>query len=191
MKDFRKFCRPKIKSHPEVGDVLVKLKCGTIRAMSPEEYKKVQNFFELDSFVGEDLTNSTGNVIVKNKNIGITTVFDIETYNAIKDNFELEGIVGEIQENLAQAGDIICYSSKLDREAIFSYEDWITLDDSWNAIGLYEIETFDDDDEVTEERKVIMSNGTTFIIKSTDYSSVSSHWEVVDTISVPDVNNEP
>ena len=41
MRNFRKFCRPKIKSHQEAGDVLVKLKCGTIGAMSPEEYKKV------------------------------------------------------------------------------------------------------------------------------------------------------
>ena len=37
-------------------------------------------------------------------------------------------------------------------------------------------------DEVTEDRYVIQSNGTTFIIKAEDYSKINSGWEIVDTI---------
>ena len=69
MKDFRKFCRPKIKPHSKVGDILIKLKCGETGAMSQNEYKKVQNFFKVNSFAGEDSPNSPGNILVINKEI--------------------------------------------------------------------------------------------------------------------------
>jgi len=61
----------------------------------------------------------------------------------------------------------------------------MNLDESWDTIDIYGVETFDNDDEVTEERYVIMANGTTFIIKSEDYSKVSSKFEIVDTLSAP------
>ena len=112
--------------------------------------------------------------------------FHIDWKTAYGHGFLVRPVCDSVEgQGLAEVGNIICHNSELDIDAIFTYSDWIELDDSWNAIDLYGIETFDDDDEVTEERKVIMSNGITFIIKSTDYSSVSSYWEVVDTISAP------
>ncbi len=367
MRDFRKFCRPSFSKNPQVGDVSVKLKCGEIGAMTEKEYLKVQDFFEVDSFVGEDSPNFPGNIVVINKETGKQATFSASDYNSIKDQFEVINIVGskktpfnnheyvdlglpsdtlwatvnvgassetEVgnyykfgettiydgtdyntssytqsenlplendaananfggnwhiptkaqwnelinntthtwindynssgvsvvkfaktddnsifiiipatgsyqngqlrnpntgyywastqrygsaeyaiftedsyfhadwecayghgqavravcdsieEESLAITGDITCHNDILNINEIFSYQNWLELDDSWNAIDLYGIETFDNEDEVTEQRYVILSNGTTFIIKAEDYSLVSSNWEHVDTIDI-------
>lgn len=388
MRDYKKFCRPKFTNNPQAGDILLKLNCGEEGAISQEEYEKVQDFFTIESFVGET-TSSSGKIVTRNKELDTTAIFDAETYTQVKDNFEMQEIIGEkdadpinnqsyvdlglpsgtlwattnigasnitdvgdyyswgeleptddgdwedydfagegtyvvtkynstdnitvlepeddisnvilgggwktatleqiielnenttgefvtnyqssgtngllltstingntiffpaegyitdtshVQSdttrywtgdinignesnaksysfnssstslntehswirswgfliratvipsnstNLSQVGDIICYNSVLDKQAIFSYSDWMNLDESWDTIDIYGVETFDNDDEVTEERYVIMANGTTFIIKSEDYSKISSGFEIVDTLSAP--NND-
>ena len=99
---------------------------------------------------------------------------------AVCDSTDLQGIV--------TTGDIICHNSILNTDAIFSYQNWLDLDDSWDAIGIYGIETLEEEDTVGGEY-IIMANGTTFIINAADYSQISSQWEHVDDIPVPQVDN--
>ena len=181
MRDFRKFCRPKIKNTSSVGDIILKLKCGTTGTISQEEYNKVKQFFKLESFVGES-TSSPGKIKAESKLLGEEAIFDIATYQIIEDSFEIKEIVGD--KKTPADGDIICHNSILNRDATFSFQDWLNVDDSWEITGLYNIETFEEEDTVGGEY-VILANGTTLIIKAEDYSKVSSNWEKVDEIPIP------
>ena len=96
MRDFRKFCRPKFTKIPKLGDIIVKLKCGEIKAMTQDEYIKVQKFFNIYSFVGES-SNSSGNIVVVNKETGKKAIFSSNDYDSIKDEFDIVDIVGNKQ----------------------------------------------------------------------------------------------
>ena len=87
-------------------------------------------------------------------------------------------------QGLAQEGDIICHNTALNRNVIFSYEDWLELDNSWDLVGLYGITTYEEEDAANGDY-VIMANSHTLIIKPEDYSKVSNHWEHFDTITDP------
>ena len=89
MRDFRKFCRPKIKNTSSIGDIILKLKCGTTGTISQEEYNKVKQFFKLESFVGES-TSSPGKIKAESKLLGEEAIFDIATYQIIEDSFEIK-----------------------------------------------------------------------------------------------------
>lgn len=89
--------------------------------------------------------------------------------------------VCETIEDSPNIGDIIAHNNLLNIDRAFEYSDWIELDDSWDTVGLYGIETLEEQDCVGGEY-VILSNSTTFIINASDYSKVSSYWEHVDTI---------
>ena len=369
MRDKRKYCRPIVERNPKVGDIVVKLKCGELLPMNQNNYNKVKNFFEIDSFVGEDDPTDVGNIVVVNKETGIQAAFSTSDYNSIKDDFEILEVTGskknpfneheyvdlglpsgtlwsimnvgatseigvgtyfkygettpydgtsyetseytdevtgtlplendaanvnwggdwhiptkaqwnELVENtthtyiadydstgvnvfkfaktsdssvfiiipvtgsysngvlnnsntayywastqrngsaqyalfdssvgapsfnpdwptayghgnavravcdntnlqgLATTGDIICHNTALNTDAVFSYQNWLELDDNWDAIDIYGIETIEEEDAVGGEY-IIMANGTTFIINASDYSQISSQWEHVDTI---------
>ena len=96
MRDFRKFCRPKFTKIPKLGDIIVKLKCGEIKVMTQDEYIKVQKFFNIYSFVGES-SNSSGNIVVVNKETGKKAIFSSDDYNSIKNEFDIVDIVGNKQ----------------------------------------------------------------------------------------------
>ena len=96
MKDYRKFCRPRFTKIPKLGDIVVKLKCGEIKAMTQDEYIKVQRFFNIYSFVGES-SNSSGNIVVVNKETGKKAIFSSDDYDSIKDEFDIVDIVGNKQ----------------------------------------------------------------------------------------------
>ena len=181
MRDKRKYCRPKIQKYPKLGDVNIKLKCGEVVTVSPKTYKNIKDFFRMDSVVGE-VSNSKGNIKVYDPEIDKEITINVSDYD--KDRFELTEIIGSIPTTSAQDGDILVHNSILDEDAIFSYNDWVNLDDSWDLVGLYGITTYEEED-ATDGDYVILANGHTLIIKPSDYPKVSSHWEQVDTIIIP------
>lgn len=183
MRDRKKFYRPKISKTLKPGDLLLKLKYGEIGGISQEEYKRIKRFFDYEQVIGES-SSSVGKIQATSKVLEINTTFDIDTYIKVKDQYELTGIVGSKNTSSASTGDIICHNRTLNIDATFSYNDWVNLDDSWDTTGLFGIQTYDNDDELTEDRYVILSNGTTFIIKQSDYSYVQSNWEVADSITL-------
>ena len=182
MRDKRKYCRPKIQKYPKLGDVNIKLKCGEVVAVSPKTYKNIKDFFKMDSVVGE-VSNSKGNIKVYDPEIDKEITINVSDYDG--DRFELTEIIGSIPTTSAQDGDILVHNSILDEDAIFSYNDWVNLDDSWDLTGLYGITTYEEED-ATDGDYVILANGHTLIIKPSDYPKVSSHWEQVDTIVIPE-----
>ena len=187
MRDYRKFCRPKVQINPKIGDIFVKLNCGEIVAVSSDDFEKVSNFFKIDSFVGSSNNkNVPGNIIANNTQFNVQDEFSSNSYNQLGDNFEIVEVVGAKETPLK--GDIITYNNIASIEAIFDYNTFTQLSSEWDATGLYEINTYNFDDEVTEERYVIKAGDTTFIIQSSDYSYLNNTiWEVIDTISVPNL----
>lgn len=186
MKDFRKFCRPKIKPHSKVGDILIKLKCGETGAMSQNEYKKVQNFFKVNSFAGEDSPNSPGNILVINKEIDKQATFSTSDYDSIKDKFEIISIVGDKQDS-AQTGDIICHSSILNTSSVFAYNDWIDLDDDWEFEGIYGVNTYTKTNTVVGDI-VIKANNTITFINPSNWGDVNDQWEAVGIVGIESRN---
>ena len=185
MRDRRKFCRPKTTNYPQVGDVQVKLKCGTKVYVKIKEYLKVKDYFKVNSVVGET-TNSAGNVEVLDKDLNREIIVTSQDYVNNQDKFELIGIVSEKHDTgspLAQEGDIIVHSNTLNRDAIFSFTDWLSLSDDWDLEELYGITTYEEEDASNGDY-IIMANGHTLIISPSDYSKVSSNWEHVDTIVI-------
>ena len=183
MRDKRKYCRPKVQKYPKFGDVNIKLKCGEVITVSPKTYKKVKELFKLDSVVGEISSDSVGNIKVYDTEIDKEITINVSDYD--ENIFELVEIVGNIPSASAQTGDILAHNSVLNQDAIFSYQNWLTLDDSWDATGIQGITTIEEEDAVGGEY-IIMANGTTFIINASDYPLISSQWEHVDDIPVPD-----
>ena len=195
MREYRKFYRPRTTKFPQVGDVEIKLNCGNIVYVKYKEYLKNQKFFKINSFVGES-SNSSGNILVTDKETGKKAIFSIQDYSSIDDQFEIVSIIGNKKDPLevrsyvdnsqgdAQEGDIILHNSELNIDAVFSYNDWLELSDSWDLVGLQDITTYEEEDSEDGDY-VIMSNGHTLIIKPGDYSKVSNNWEHVDTISKP------
>jgi len=49
-------------------------------------------------------------------------------------------------EGLAQKGDVICHNDILNKDVIFSQEDWLRLDDTWTATGFVGINTYSEED---------------------------------------------
>lgn len=186
MRDKRKYCRPVISKYPKTGDIVIKLKCGKYAPITQSEYNKVKNFFKPESFVGEDSPTDPGNIIVIDKNTGKQAVFSTSDYNSIKDNFEISSIVGN--KTNPSVGDITVHNSILNMDGVFSYNDWLELDDNWNTTGIYGIQTIEEENAVGGEY-VILANGTTFIINASDYSQISTQWEHVDTIPIPQQDN--
>ena len=83
---------------------------------------------------------------------------------------------------LPTEGDIVCYNSKLDKTSIFSFEDWLEVGDDWDLVGIYGIDTYEEEDTLNGDY-VIMSNGNTLIIDSSDYTKLDDNWEHIDTIT--------
>ena len=195
MRDKRKYCRPVISKYPKTGDIIIKLKCGKHAPITKSEYNKIKNFFKPESFVGEDNPTDPGNIVVIDKNTGKQATFSTSDYNSIKDDFEISDIVGskrnvfntDLQETVI-VGDIICHNNILDTDAIFSYDNWLELNDDWDATGIYGITTIEEENAVGGEY-IIMANGTTFIINAADYSQISTQWEHIDTIPLPEQND--
>lgn len=180
MKDYnRKFCRPKTTKHPEVGDVKVKLNCGNTVYIKAKDYLGIKKSFKIDSIVGE-VTNTAGNIKVLDKTLNEEIIVSPQTYINNQNKFNFIEVVGNI--NNSEDGDIICHSTTLNQDAIFSYNDWLNLSDDWNLVGLYGITTYEEEDAANGDY-VIMANGHTLIIKPEDYSKVSDNWEQIDTIS--------
>lgn len=187
MRDFRKFCRPTFSKNPQVGDILVKLKCGETGTMSEEEYTKVQDFFEVDSFVGEDSPNSPGNIVVINKETGKQATFSTSDYNSIKDNFEIVSIVGD-KQNSAQTGDIVCHSSILNIDSKFAYSDWRNLDDDWEFKGIEGIDTHTKTNTAVGDI-VIKANNTITFINPSNWSNVNNNqWEAIGIVGIESKN---
>lgn len=192
MREYRKFCRPKTTKSPQIGDVEIQLKCGSIVYVKYQEFLKRRNSFKIKSFVGED-SNLPGNILVQDKETGKKAVFSIQDYSFIDDQFEIISIIGNKKDPLevrsyvdnsqgdAQEGDIILHNSELNIDAVFSYNNWLKLSDSWDLVGLQDITTYEEE-EAQNGYYVIMANGHTLIIKPEDYSKVSDDWEHIDTI---------
>jgi hypothetical protein len=83
---------------------------------------------------------------------------------------------------LPTEGDIVCYNSELDKTSIFSFEDWLEVGDNWDLVGIYGIDTYEEENTLNGDY-VIMSNGNTLIIDSSDYTKVNDNWEHIDTIT--------
>ena len=83
-------------------------------------------------------------------------------------------------EGLAQKGDVICHNDILNKDVIFSQEDWLRLDDTWTATGFVGINTYSEEDAADGDF-IIQSKGQTFIIKSEDYNDVRDGWEYVES----------
>lgn len=188
MREYRKFCRPKITKFPQTGDIEIQLNCGNLVYVKYKEFLKRKKSFKINSFVGES-SNSPGHILVSDKETGKKAIFSIEEFDTVKNQFEMISIIGnkgesfkDSTQNSAQEGDIICSHPSLDFNSIFSYNNWLELEDSWNLVGLQGITTYEEEDAVSGDY-VIMANGHTLIIKAADYSKVSSHWEHVDTIA--------
>lgn len=182
MRDYRKYCRPKVQKNPKIGDVRVRLNCGEILTVSAYDYKKVGRNFKLDSFIGES-SNTAGNLLVTNKILNQDMVLSPQDYVDNSDRFEIKEVIGDSASD-AQEGDIICHNSLLDTDAVFSFNDWKNnVSDDWNLTGLYGITTYEEED-ASDGDYVIMANGHTLIISPSDYDKVSSNWEHVDTIQI-------
>ena len=182
MRDYRKYCRPKVQKNPKIGDVRVRLNCGEILTVSAYDYKKVGRNFKLDSFIGES-PNTAGNLLVTNKILNQDMVLSPQDYVDNSDRFEIKEIIGDSTSDV-QEGDIMCHNSLLDTDAVFSFNDWkINVSDDWNLTGLYGITTYEEED-ASDGDYVIMANGHTLIISPSDYDKVSSNWEHVDTIQI-------
>lgn len=181
MRDIKKFYVPKITKNPSGEDVIVKLKWGKEVPVDDKDYDNIKKFFEIKSFVGESNSQSVGYIKASSKKYDKEGVFSAETYNKIKNDFEISEIVGSIQN--PSTGNIIAHNSILNLDATFSYSDWLNLNDDWDAIGIYGINTIEEENAVGGEY-VIMANGTTFIINASDYPQISTQWEHVDTIAL-------
>jgi hypothetical protein len=81
-----------------------------------------------------EVSSVPGVVKVLSKALEVETTVDPETYLNNEDKFELVGIVGA--KDPASDGDIIVHSNMLDENAIFSFDDWITLSDDYDLVGL-------------------------------------------------------
>ena len=186
MRDSRKFNTPKILKYPKTGDFYIKLKDGSLKAISPKEYRKIKKFFKIVSVQGAAIGQRPGCIKAKNKLLeDVYVIFSPEEYNKVKKDYELIEIVSAKTENIVDS-DLVFTNNIINQDAIFDYSDLSSLTDSWNIKGFYGITTYEYEDEVTEERKVIILNGKSFIIKSSDYTGdIANHWEVVETISVP------
>ena len=69
MRDYRKFCRPKVTKYPEIGDVKITLNCGQNVFIKAKDFKKIKKSFKTFSFYGEANYNP-GNIIVYNYSSG-------------------------------------------------------------------------------------------------------------------------
>lgn len=179
MRDRRKFCRPKVTKYPEVGDVKIVLNCGQSVFIKAKDFKKIKKSFKNFSFVGEANYNP-GNILVYNYNSNEQMKINPSDYDEHK--FKIVEIIGAKEEGLE--GDIICHNEILDVDAIFSYDDWITLSDSWDTTGLYGIQTFDIEPDEVSNKCIITSNGTSFAIKYEDFTKVDSNFRIVELIPV-------
>lgn len=182
MRDFRKFSRPKVlKSIPNIGDVFVKLKCKSIVPVSAKDFNKIRRFFKIDSIVGE-ASQKTGNIKVFSNNLNKTFQLNPTDYNKIKDRVEFKEVVGAVSSPID--GNILVHNDILNIDSVFTFNDWVASDDTWTITGLQGITTYEEEN-ASDGDYIIMANGTTLIISSSDYSKVSSNWEQVDTIQIP------
>lgn len=198
MRDFRKFCRPKTTKSPQIGDVEIQLKCGSIVYVKYREFLKRRNFFKIKSFIGED-PNLPGNILVQDKEINKKAVFSTEDYDLIEGQFEILSIIGSKQDSLnsyeytdtnsgeAQEGDIILHNSDLNIDSVFSYNDWIELNGSWTFKEIYGIDIKTKTTAAVGDIVIKAEDIITFI-KSSDWSKVSNNWEAIGIVCIESRN---
>ena len=186
MRDRKKFCIPKIARYPKAGDVVVWLKGGKYQTVPYKEFKKVSSFFKIKSFKGES-SEIPGSLKMSSKDFTGNGTFSPSDYASLEDKFTIEEIIGNKQN--PQDGDILVYNSYIDQSAVFSFDDWVNSDDSWEITGLQGITTYEEED-AEDGDYIILANGHTLIIKPADYSKVSSNWEHVETITIPQTDTD-
>lgn len=198
MREYRKFCRPKTTKSPQIGDVEIQLKCGSIVYVKYKEFLKRKNFFKIKSFVGED-SNFPGNILVQDKETSKKAVFSIEDYDLIEGQFEIISIVGSKQDSLnsyeytdvnsgeAQEGDIILHNSDLNIDSVFSYNDWVELDSSWTFKEIYGVDIKTKNTTTVGDVVIKAENIITFI-KSSDWSKVNNNWEAIGIVCIESRN---
>ena len=92
MKDYRKFCRPKTTKYPQVGDVQVKLNCGSTVYVKAKDYLSIKKSFKINSIIGET-SNTAGNIKVLDKELNEEITVSPETYINNQNKFEFIEIV--------------------------------------------------------------------------------------------------
>ena len=198
MREYRKFCRPKTTKSPQIGDVEIQLKCGSIVYVKYQEFLKRRNSFKIKSFVGED-PNLPGNILVQDKETNKKAVFSTEDYDLIEGQFDILSIVGSKQDFLnsyeytdvnsgeAQEGDIVLHNSDLNIDSVFSYNNWIELNSSWTFKEIYGVDIKTKTTAAVGDI-VIKAEDTITFIKSSDWSKVSNNWEAIGIVCIESRN---
>ena len=176
MRDKKKFLRPKETKFPQAGDVTVRTKWGETVSVSSKDFKRIKDFYKTESIIGET-TSLSGRLRVLSKDLNKELIISPASFNDKK--FELIEIIDN--KTTPSEGDVKLYNSRIKEYAIMDFDDWLEVEDNWELVGLNGIETFEEEDTVGGEY-VILGNGHTLIIKASDYSKVSNHWEHVDDI---------
>ena len=184
MRDFRKFCRPRVTKYPKLGDVQIKLNCGEIISVSAKEYNKIKSFFKIYSIIGE-ASNTIGNLKVYDTELDKNTIISPTDYSNNKSRYELTEIIGNIPVSNRNEGDIKLYNEDLNQHIVITFQNWSqnydNISDDWTLEGLQGITTYEEED-AEDGYYVIGYNGNTLIISSDDYPKVSNNWEKLDTI---------
>lgn len=130
MRDFRKFCRPKVIKNPQFGDVIVQLKTGEQVAIS--NYKDVEKFFKKVGVVGEG--NTIGNIMIHNSETNEDKVVVFDYWLELSDKWELTGLYGitTYEESNAQDGDLVILANG--HTLIISPDDYSKVSDNWEQV---------------------------------------------------------
>lgn len=197
MREYRKFCRPKTTKSPQIGDVEIQLKCGSIVYVKYREFLKRRDFFKIKSFVGEDPI--PGNILVQDKETSKKAIFSTKDYDLIEEQFEIISIVGSKQDSLnsyeytdvnsgeAQEGDIILHNSDLNIDSVFSCNDLAELNSSWTFKEIYGVDIKTKTTAAVGDI-VIKAEDTITFIKSSDWSKVSNNWEAIGIVCIESRN---
>ena len=130
MRDFKKFCRPKVIKNPQFGDVIVQLKTGEQVAIS--NYKDVEKFFKKVEVVGEG--NTIGNIMIHNSETNEDKVVVFDYWLELSDDWELTGLYGitTYEESNAQDGDLVILANG--HTLIISPDDYSKVSDNWEQV---------------------------------------------------------
>ena len=178
MRDYKKFCRPRTTKHPKVGDIKVKLNCGEFIFVKATEFKKVKQNFKHYSIVGSK-ESKPGRIRVYDSEIDDEFIIDVSDYST---QFDLREIIGEIE-----SGSVVSHNTILNRDAKFSQEDFITLDDSWEFSSIVGVSIYNKQSAVVGDVAIKYKDKVLFTNPS-DWDSVKTIFEAVGLVGIESRN---
>ena len=93
-----------------------------------------------------------------------------------------------LQKTLSAISFILFFKQYiLNTNAIFSYDNWLTLDDSWEFEGIYGVNTYTKTNTIVGDI-VIKSNNIITFINPSNWSNVSNNWEAIGIVGIESRN---